>query len=437
MFGLPRLGQLDRPYLATPAVRHASAVPAPLAPVEVRHRTGARSNFRGLSTGAPSYPIPLGGSNRLPSRSRLRFHWVSSSANPRPCVQTPVASTTTFPRGSSAPLLQDAQLVATLTDRKDTTSLLRLAGRLDMNEDRNESPHRVVIQELGQPSRTLESLPPISPGVTTALRGLLDAASYATEFWHTIPQYPLALRILPSTGSEPAIAFEIRAAEHRATVQRFRFEPGTRTLEASDRDSRVHPGIATPPDLPHDPHELGRRLTALVYHHPEIVRLIQSRSTPDQDPNRSSTGHDSNRPGPVSYAVTDFIRQLIGHWFTGHHIELGPRARFVIAFAGSLTFLIVGVAILATQFPEWIRRFARPTGPISQDLANLLPVGVSIAVIALIAAGLAALTSCINHQHGPVRIYLGGFLLPYFIATLLMWLYGGGTSGDDAGGTRP
>ena len=296
-----------------------------------------------------------------------------------------------------------------------------------MNEH-NDPPHHVVIEKVGRPNRIVEPLPPISPSVTKALRELLDAASHATDFWHTIPEFPLALRILPPIGSDAALAFEIRTADQRGTVQRFRYEPGTRTLWASDQDSHVHPEIFVPPDLPKEPHRLGRCLTALVYHHPEIVRRVELRATPTRDPDSSSAGQEQNRPGPVSFAVTDLIRHLTGHWFTGHHAAPGRLARFTIALAGSLTFVVIQAAVLAAQFPEWIRGLVRPTGPLDSDYSMFVPPWVLVPVIPLIAAGFASLTSCLNHQHGPVRIYLGGFLLPYFIATLLMWLYAGGTS---------
>lgn len=115
------------------------------------------------------------------------------------------------------------------------------------------------------------------------------------------------------------------------------------------------------------------------------------------------------RQDSLGSAFAGVVRRLADQWF-------GPAAhgwsfpkRFLCAGVGSATFFLA--LFLGRITPDYSRLLTDPL-----YLLSNLPVYF---VVITFSAWFAWLVSWKDMQYGPIRLYLYGFLLPYFIARLV------------------
>ena len=98
--------------------------------------------------------------------------------------------------------------------------------------------------------------------------------------------------------------------------------------------------------------------------------------------------------------------------------------QFFLAFLGSITLFAGMVAFLFLplskdrSLAEGLR-IQSSERSVLEFFASFPSIVVLVIVVSCI---FSLLTTIIDRRHGPVRLYLGGFLLPFFIGTLLAWL---------------
>ena len=117
----------------------------------------------------------------------------------------------------------------------------------------------------------------------------------------------------------------------------------------------------------------------------------------------------TSRPDKVGQNV-EILRRILDHWFGPTAHEWPWYRRFVFALAGSATFVLA-----------WSVHVVGSTGLASvPDLAATFPI---IAVVGVLGAvWFAGLVAWKNLNYGPIRLYLGGFLLPYLVWSLVVFM---------------
>ena len=233
------------------------------------------------------------------------------------------------------------------------------------------------------------------------------------------PKYPLAVRFLSCGDSPTAVALEVRDSREPQSVHRFRYDRRAHFVASWDHDSVDHPELTAHRDLPSKATELGHFIAALVHREPGLLQILRAPMPVPQASAGPTSAPRSSTPGPVSHAVSQVLRHLTAHWFGGAHVDWGFPRRFGCALLGSMTFFGAKNLGLVLRFIQPYAERGRPGADIADDISTLLNPWFTIPVIFLAAGGVAALTSSVDHRHGPVRLFLGAFLLPYLIWTLL------------------
>ena len=107
----------------------------------------------------------------------------------------------------------------------------------------------------------------------------------------------------------------------------------------------------------------------------------------------------------------EILDRLLDHWFGPTAHEWGWRRRFVFALAGSATF-----------FLTWSVHIVGSTGVASvPDLSSATYLIITVVGV-LGAVWFAGLTAWKDLSYGPVRLYFSGFLLPYLIWSLVVFM---------------
>ena len=125
----------------------------------------------------------------------------------------------------------------------------------------------------------------------------------------------------------------------------------------------------------------------------------------------SSEAQSATAPPDKATRESEILRRLIDHWFGPRAYGWGVYRRLVFALAGGATF-----------FLAWSVHIVGSTGvALVPDLfaATLLIMTV---VGVLGAVWFAGLTAWKDLNYGPVRLYLSGFLLPYLVWSLVVFM---------------
>ena len=257
----------------------------------------------------------------------------------------------------------------------------------------------VLVERADTVPRPREPLPLLSPVDASALRALLEKASSAPDDWYRLPGTQLAVASVSIGRAGQTIRFEIRD-ESSGEVRRYHYDARYRLLTHRRNEAIEHPEIPSGHQLPSDSHRLALSVVALAdsSHIPTITIAVSTDEVENERP--ATRDHEG-----IGYAFIDLVRRVTSHWFGSDPHGWGPAKRFATAFVGSLSFFIVW--LFAAISPD-IRRLIL-------DLQYQTAVLLSQVYVLLIVGWFAWLVSCRDQQYGPARLYLAGFLLPYFI----------------------
>ena len=297
-----------------------------------------------------------------------------------------------------------------------------------MTDNPNPATRKFLIEHQPNPERSADCVPVVPPGVERSLRAFLEAASLARNEWHTMPGYKLALRIVACNEPENTIAFDLCESPHTFTARRFRYDARSQTISTPPTEPVEHLELVAHRELPDDPDELARVIATLVRDTPAFLQLLET-GAPAGHSHKASTPIltlDTRRPGPVNHAVSDILRHLTSHWFGGRHVDWRFPRRFLCAFFGSAFVFTAQSFVYSARFPIFFSSELRPFQARATDSELLAELPVQIVILAVFSVSFAGITAVVDHQHGPVRLFLGGFLLPYLVIALLTWLNAGG-----------
>lgn len=278
-----------------------------------------------------------------------------------------------------------------------------------MSPSNPQRPDAIIIEQVSRPSRAGEDVPLLPSALESVLIPLLKSASLDPENWHTIPSYDLAVRFIAPCLPSRATAFEIRAARDTDSSHRYRYDPQTDTLTCWSHDQMSHPNLSSSPQLPNDPQQLARLITVVLRTRPETIEpSMIARAHPGEFEHLPSP---PDAPGyrPLSYALADVIRHITHNWFGGRETTWGRPTRLLYAFLGSFTFFAMQTVVI------YVYEQVRETSSTQQPLVDqffLAPWQIG-ALMIILSVIFAVISAYIDRQHGPVRLYLGGFLLPY------------------------
>ena len=285
-----------------------------------------------------------------------------------------------------------------------------------MNPSNPQRPDTIIIEMVSRPSRIDESVPLLPNTAESVLIPLLKRASLDPESWHTIPGYDLAIRFIAPNAPPHATGFEIRAASNADATHRYRYQYRTDTLSCWTHDQVEHPNLSLPTELPTDPETLARLITIVLRTRPETTDPIAAGATRLPD-TQYLAPPDSPPHGPISHAVADIVRHIATNWFGGRETAWTRPTRLFYAFLGSVTFFAMQ-ALVILRFEHLLRGSssdqsgqATPSAPLD-DQFFVGPLGTTLLIIPL-SVIFAFISAYVDRQHGPVRLYLGGFLLPY------------------------
>ncbi len=294
-----------------------------------------------------------------------------------------------------------------------------------MADNPNTAIRKFLINDPSSPTRSAEDMPIVPPGAKRSLRAFLEKASLARNAWHTMPHYALAIRLVVCNEPANTITFDVcDSSNHGFMARRFCYDLRSQTISSPSTKPAEHPELTAHRELPNDPDQLARVIATLVHDDPAFLKFLET-GVPAGHAYEASTpiqASDSSRPGPVSYAVSGILRHLTAHWFGGRHVDWGFPRRFVCAFFGSAVMLATQGIVYSTRFPAWFSDELRPFQVRPGDIGLLAEPLYASGILVVLSVSFAGITSAVDHQHGPVRLFLGGFLLPYLVLTLLTWL---------------
>ena len=277
-----------------------------------------------------------------------------------------------------------------------------------------------VVERLVRPDRSGEPVPLVGSGVEQVLRPLVTSAARDPQNWHSISGYGVAIRVLPSSGVSRGTSFEIRTSSALGSIHRYRYEADADTLSCWDYEEVVHPNLNAQRELPNDPEELAFLVAALFRAKPES---IEASSVPGQEFSAESrVGSEGRAYGPLTYAFADIVRHVTVNWFGGRETTWGRPLRLLYAFLGSVTFFAMQSVIILRdeRFVPYFTVQTEGRDPATSAQGLFLTVEELLVLIVFLCGMFAVISGYIDRQHGPVRLYLGGFLLPYFTWSLIV-----------------
>lgn len=266
-------------------------------------------------------------------------------------------------------------------------------------------------------------MPIVDLGMARSLKEFLEKASLAVNDWHIMPGYGLAIRFLAPAKPRQTMVFEICESDSPLPVRRFYYDSRAHSISLPPAKPVEHPELTAHLKLPNNPDELARVIATLVNDDPAFLQNIERALTfdhrrvmPDEALDRQNS-----RVGPVNHAFSDILRHLTSHWFSGRQVEWRLPLRFTCALFGSVTLIFIQAVVYSAHFPEWFSQFTGIT-PRKSDYELFLSLTSQVGLALLLSVFFASLTSAIDQQHGPVRLFFGGFLVPFFVLSLVTWL---------------
>ncbi|MDE0520720.1 MAG: hypothetical protein OXH79_02055 [Boseongicola sp.] len=275
-------------------------------------------------------------------------------------------------------------------------------------------------------------MPVVDPGMGHSLKAFLEKAALDLNNWHIMPEYNLAFRFLVGSGPARHITFEITESTHSVPAHQFRYDLRSNTIFLPPSRPVDHPEIEAHRMLPGVPDQLARVIATLVHDDPTFLQGVESGIAVGQSrlkangPSGQVQGHVADQVqgyiGPVTHAFSDIVRHLTSHWFGGRQVDWDFSRRFACAFFGSATLVVGQATVYSARFPEWFSQEIRPFGPRPGDITLLVNLPSLLGLMTVLAICFAGMAAAVDQQHGPVRLFFGGFLVPYLVLTLLKWL---------------
>lgn len=245
-------------------------------------------------------------------------------------------------------------------------------------------------------------LPTLERDELASLSQLVQDAWTAASDWHWFPDDELALRALPIYSFQGDVYFELKKSQLPGVVRTYLYER-VRGLLIVQGGHSVEYGSETDSSKPEETFTDAALRIIAAYEQgpadPDLVRRVEF--------------HDSLAPShaPRYTTVSDLAHRVVAHWF-GPMVKIWAwYKRFCFTLVGSITFFLFWTAYVAGS--------GAFDSPEEFNLVTVIFLGISI-VGPLWFAGITAWK---NLSYGPVRLFLSGFLLPYFVWTLVAIMY--------------
>ena len=243
-------------------------------------------------------------------------------------------------------------------------------------------------------------LPQLTGEKTAALLELVGRAWTNPVDWHSIPDCECFLRAVPIQDDRGDICFDIRYTEYPDGTGRYLYERirGTVVLQ-EDGVAKHHSNSSNKSDR----RLLETALMVLAAYEQAFGGWKTIQRIGRTDPLEPSRIQKKATLGEVAHRVVE-------HWFA-------PRTRgwlwrrIFFTLSGCITFFLF-----------WAGYIVGATGGFdSPDIEFLSWIFLIISLIgALWFTGLSAWKDL---SYGPIRLFLSGFLLPYFVWTLIAIMY--------------
>ena len=246
-------------------------------------------------------------------------------------------------------------------------------------------------------------LPTLERDELASLSQLVRDVWTAAPDWHQFPGDELVLRALPMHHSvQGDICFELKKSRHPEVVHGYLYER-VRGILVVQGSHAVEDGPETDRGKPKEP------LTATALR--IIAACEQGPAGPDLD--RRVEFHESfaRRHDPKYTTISDLAHRIVDHWFAPKARGWGWRRRFPFTFAGSMTFFLF-----------WTGYVVGSTGGFDAIEFNLV-IAIFLGLSVVGSPWFAGITAWKDLSYGPVRLFLSGFLLPYFVWTLVAIMY--------------
>lgn len=282
-------------------------------------------------------------------------------------------------------------------------------GSREPEPDGSASSRRFVfVEDTGAVKPSRVPLPVLPAGGASVLAAFLEKACSFPHDWHRLPGSALVLRAIPVADAHRAFCFEVRDDRLPGEIRRYRYEKTSQTLAYRNGQEIEHIELPSDHLLPDDVEQFALSVVAFIDARPE---------SPDLSYGFTGAGAREGavaqscpqEPSPIRDAFADVIRRLANQWFGPAVHGWSPLERFLCALAGSFTFFL---AWSFFSIPRNIQRLL--IDPLY--LSTAVPF---LTILFIYCVLFAWLVSARDMQYGPIRLYLSGFLLPYFVWWLI------------------
>ena len=246
-------------------------------------------------------------------------------------------------------------------------------------------------------------LPQLTGEKFATLVNLVEKAWANPDGWYSFPDCECFLRAVPVHGGRGDICFDIRYAERPDGdgIARYLYERirGILVLQQGDVAKHHSNSCNEKPDR----QILATALEVLSAYEQALDGWKVIRRIGRTDPLEPNRIPKNSTLGELAHRVTD-------HWFAPRTKKWLWR-RIFFTFSGCITFFLF-----------WTGYIVGATGGF--DSPNVEFLSWSFLIISLIGAfWFTGLSAWENLGYGPIRLFLSGFLLPYFVWTLVAVMY--------------
>ena len=249
-----------------------------------------------------------------------------------------------------------------------------------------------VLLEPDLPLPTLERVE------LASLSQLVRDVWTAAPDWHRFPGDELVLRALPIYSLQGDFCFELKKSRHPEVVHGFLYER-VRGILVVQRSNAAEDSPETDRGKPE---ELFTAAALRI-----IAACEQGPAGPDLD--RRVEFHESFAPrhSPKYTTISGLAHRIVDHWFSPRARGWTWRRRFSFTLAGSMTFFLFWTVYVVGSTEGF--------DAIEFNLVIATFLGLSVVG----SPWFAGITAWKDLSYGPVRLFLSGFLLPYFVWTLV------------------
>ena len=245
-------------------------------------------------------------------------------------------------------------------------------------------------------------LPTLSRDELAALTRYLEEVWALPAEWHPFLHDDLSLRVVPIESSRGDICFDIRDAGQLSDTCRYRYERVRGIIIVRGDHSFEY-------DSEQSTKNIAQRFAECCL---KIVAALEQRlENQDIYQRKDRTGTLYSNSAIRFTTLGGLIHRIVDHWFAPRAKTWSWWKRCLFTFSGGITFFVFWSAYIvgATE------------GFASSDieLVSLTFLGVS----AIGSCWFASLTAWKDLSYGPVRLFLSGFMLPYFVWTLIAIMY--------------